>query len=154
MYKLLAVCEDVVTWKLKTSRFGSSAWRQRIKKESGENPERTGHCEWWATFYFMICHLRNKRWEGVRERWTMSQETCQNDSKVTDLPGLRWAHFMLFLFVLFVYTRSYRFSEGKSVFLWWKALWQLSGLYTGNRKETGFFKFRKGDWIWEAGEVF
>jgi len=56
----------------------------KIKKESGENPERSGHCNWCAISHHAT---GNYRWEGGRKQNTISQETCQDIFAIINLPG-------------------------------------------------------------------
>jgi len=59
---------------------------QKIKKESGENPERTGHCKWTATLVLPLVHTGKVR-EAQR---SISQETCQHLC-LKRLPGKGYA---------------------------------------------------------------
>ncbi|MDI3480739.1 MAG: hypothetical protein PWQ97_394 [Tepidanaerobacteraceae bacterium] len=43
-----------------------------FKREPGENPGRSGHCEWGDAFQKPLDILR----EGEKQRGTTSQETC------------------------------------------------------------------------------
>jgi len=72
-----------------------------IKKESGENPERSGHCKWKIYSKYHWMHTREG---GVKI--AMSQETCQNKMHI-NLPekGDAWWIHIIFKLDLSVNSR-------------------------------------------------
>lgn len=77
-WKIIDIIRITVVWYLQYNSILNiwSAVHQphgEQKRESGESPERSGHCDRGASSRHPIVP---QVWEGEKERWFWSQETC------------------------------------------------------------------------------